>query len=772
ELGLVTLLVNGNSAGDVQVFFSNSDYYVDLLILSTIMLDFTNPGFHSEIFKSKLKSLRWAGSRELNAAGFIVTEDPNTLTFSIVVPPSKRPVNDIRITNTAYNYIKPILLPSPFSAVLSTEIQAGLDFSVSGFSLPLSWLCNLYLNFSDWIIETNSNISLNKNNFSGSIPLARFVHDFGSLGARLYGGMVSSTSLGYQSSSSLYGLTLDSFNFVQGRRSANAPVSRFVLEEKSVVRIILNGTTLLTLNLDPGTYDVGQFDFAPGINDFLIEIEAPGKAIQRLHAVVSREDVLLGKDTSEFSISAGVGRINLGEVFASAFYRKGFADYLTAGTWMQAGKYSGLVGLTGVFASPLGAFSLNAGNMFAWDGRLAQAVNLKYKLAFPGRVDLPAFGLDFEIRTKDFEAPRVGAIPTYPEASISVSASISTRLFSDSFIGLGGSYTRQTTGTFNESISGSVSFNLSLRPGHSILFSGGLTQSTDTPLSASASIRLSIAPNKGIQFFNFNQTMKGDNSINISTTASDSGLEASFQGDNVLGNGSTPASLSFSARKTALLFDFNGNVDMQYSDPDFPGFYSLTTVSASTSFAYVNGTFAMARRISDSFLIFSPPQSLVNERIDIRSTSGQTGSSINGSAVVLPLTSYQSGLATLNLPESDPNIVLKTVSATVSPRYRSGIFFTTNIVRSHSVTATLVDTKGLPLGYIMAEVLNQNGESIASTFTDENGYFELYDLLGGIYTVRWPLDMGVTYFEIPEDSPKDLTLGTVSPSLAQEGGTQ
>ncbi len=774
ELGLLTLIVDDKTMGDVEVLYTGNKYYLPRDRLESILFDFLNPGFHSEVFNFKLKQYRWIGVEQLVASGFAAAEDPNSLTFRIVVPPRRRPVNDIKISETVLNNIKPILLPSPFSAILNTELQAGLDFSVSGVFLPLAWILDSSFNVSDWVLEAIGRISYYRK-ISADLQMIRFVRDIGFLGARLYGGMVASTSLGYQQSSSLYGVTMDSYNFVPGKRTANTPVSQFVLEEKSIIRIVLNGTVLLTLDLEPGTYDVGQFDFAPGINDFIIEIAAPGKKVQRIHAVVSREDTLLGKDMVEFSASAGVGRTNLTEIFLSGFYRRGLLDVLTAGAFFQVGKYSSLAGFSGAFASPIGAFSLTEGTVLTYgDIRFAHAVNLRYKLAFPGRGYLPTFGLDFTLKTENFETPHIETIPGAHDGSVSLSAQISSRLPADSYLGLSGSYSHSLATSGKDTVSANLSFSTNLRAGHSLLITGGVSKTTDQDPVASAGIRLNINPRGENKLFAFSQSMNGDNSVSINSVQPDSGVETSIQGDNVLGLGLDPAALSLSARKSTSMADFSGNIDAQYSVSKTTGKLSETAaqavLSASTSLIFVNGTFAVTRRVSDSFVLFSPPQTLVNERIDVRNDTGQIRSSIKGSSVVLPIASYRSGLASLNLPESDPNIVLKTSTVTVSPRYKSGIFFTTDIVRSHAISATLVDANNVPLGYIMAEVYNERGESIASTFTDENGYFELYDLLGGIYTVRWPLVLGVTYFEIPEDSPKDLTLGTISPSVPLEEG--
>jgi hypothetical protein len=85
------------------------------------------------------------------------------------------------------------------------------------------------------------------------------------------------------------------------------------------------------------------------------------------------------------------------------------------------------------------------------------------------------------------------------------------------------------------------------------------------------------------------------------------------------------------------------------------------------------------------------------------------------------------------------------------------------------VSGTLVDAEGKPLGYIMAEVFNEMGDAVASTFTDETGYFELYDLASGTFEIRWPPDVGLSYFIIPEMAPRDTTLGTIVPVALQEG---
>lgn len=774
ELGLLTLIVDDRTIGDIEVLYTGNRYYLPRDRLESVLLDFVNPGFHSEAFNFKLKKYRWIGIQQLTDSGFGASEDPNSLSFHIVIPPAKKPVSDIKISETVLNNIKPILLPSQFSAILNSEIQAGLDYSVSDPLLfPLTWIMDSSFNISDWVAEATGRISFYRQNLSADLQMLRLVRDIGSLGARLYGGMVSTTSLGYQQSSSLYGITMDSYNFVPGRRTANTPVSRFVLEEKSIIRIVLNGTVLLTLDLNPGSYDVGQFDFAPGINDFIIEIAAPGKKVQRIHAVVSREDTLLGKDMVEFSASAGLGRTILSEVFFSGFYRKGFSDVLTAGVFFQVGKYSSLAGFSGAFASPIGALSLSEGTVLTYgDTRFAHAFNIRYKLAFPGRSYFPTFGLDFSIKTENFEAPHIGSVPGAQDGSYSITAQISSRLPSDSYLGLSGSYSHSLAASGMDTVTANISLSTNLRTGYSMLITGGISKTGDQPIVANAGIRLNINPRGENRLFAFSQSMDGDNSISLNGSVPDLGVDTSFQGDNILGIGKTPASVSLSARKNTESADFGASMDFQYGDPDNPGLSAQAALSASMSLVYINGTFAFTRRVSDSFLLFSPPQTLANERIDVRNDSGQTRSSIKGSSVVLPITSYRSGLASLNLPESDPDIVMKTSTVTVSPRYKSGIFFTTDIVRSHSISATLVDANKIPLGYIMAEVYNERGESIASTFTDENGYFELYDLLSGIYTLRWPLELGVTYFEIPEDSPKDLTLGTISPSLPSEEGIQ
>ncbi|OQC74719.1 MAG: hypothetical protein BWX44_00655 [Spirochaetes bacterium ADurb.Bin001] len=50
---------------------------------------------------------------------------------------------------------------------------------------------------------------------------------------------------------------------------------------------------------------------------------------------------------------------------------------------------------------------------------------------------------------------------------------------------------------------------------------------------------------------------------------------------------------------------------------------------------------------------------------------------------------------------------------------------------------------------------------MTSTFTDELGEFEIYDILPGSYQIQWPEGFGTTQFELPDTDEDRIDLGDI-----------
>ena len=117
------------------------------------------------------------------------------------------------------------------------------------------------------------------------------------------------------------------------------------------------------------------------------------------------------------------------------------------------------------------------------------------------------------------------------------------------------------------------------------------------------------------------------------------------------------------------------------------------------------------------------------------------------------------------LPTCSPRIQ----AALISPTYKSGTLYASDILRRYRVTGKLAGANGVVVGYVAGDLVDQAGTNLTSTFTDENGDFEIYDLVPGSYTIVWPDYIGTTTFELAETSDGLLfPRGTVVPNKANE----
>jgi hypothetical protein len=152
---------------------------------------------------------------------------------------------------------------------------------------------------------------------------------------------------------------------------------------------------------------------------------------------------------------------------------------------------------------------------------------------------------------------------------------------------------------------------------------------------------------------------------------------------------------------------------------------------------------------------------MVNEKVYMRIDGSGSVISLRSRPVVLPISSYKPTVAYLDMPEASPDILPRYQAALLVPAYKSGLLYQTDILRRYLVTGRLVDALGSPIGYVAGDITDLGGSNIISTFTDEQGYFEVYDLLPGEYTIHWPGSIGTSSFLLEETPLGELTLGDV-----------
>ncbi len=150
-----------------------------------------------------------------------------------------------------------------------------------------------------------------------------------------------------------------------------------------------------------------------------------------------------------------------------------------------------------------------------------------------------------------------------------------------------------------------------------------------------------------------------------------------------------------------------------------------------------------------------------NGAVSYKLSSGSQYLAKHGQNVVVPLTSYTTAVLSTDLVEASLNLNPRHPFVVVSPAYRSGILFESDVVKRYIITGRLIDQNGKPIAYLPGDVYDIGGSLETSTFTDELGKFDIYDILPGMYMVEWPEGYGSTQFELPETESDSIDLGDV-----------
>ena len=774
QVGLVTCSVNGVPVGDIEVGIYRDEPLLSLATLSEVLTGFLRSDVYDNIFNVILSKREWISRDDLNKAGIQSDWDMTHVQLSLKVPPSYSPVTDIDIAPQYTANIKPVLQPSPVSGHLDFSASMDVNIEEATVSVPLELTTRGVLNVYGWVAEAVGSVTASEETLSSSLTTARVVHDFPGINGRLFLGRVSTPGLSYQSQPELYGLTLKSEEIVKQKAKPGfyELFSEFTVETQSIVRIKLNGLTFRTVSLSPGNYRLLDLPFTYGLNNFVLEIEDAEGVITQQKAVIPREMNLLTEGFSEYSVSAGMGRNEIAEPFGSAYYRRGLSPRFTAGLMGQADYRSALAGTSFIFASKIGNFTGSAAAVAAWDERdypFTGAGSLQYRFVLPGNDFIPSFGLSAEYYSEGFSSPIPLSTFTEMEQTLRLGGQIGGKLTKYMSYSFSGYWTKTYSTADSETVSASASINQSLGAGTSLSLISNYSVTRGSDPNFSITLMLFVLPKeKAGRSVSFIQSGDGTNSLSyVDKLDQLGGLDFNLHGSNLMIGSAVGSTIGLSGRKTSRWGDLGLSADFNYADPANPDSGDIQLTAAST-LAFAGGRFAITRQIDDSFVLFAPSKEMATEKVYLRVESSGTVISQNSNTAVLPVTSYRPTPAYMDLPEAPPDVLPRIQAALISPTYKSGTLYASDILRRYRVTGKLAGANGAAVGYVAGDLVDQAGTNLTSTFTDENGDFEIYDLVPGSYTIVWPDYIGTTTFELAETADGYYSLGTVVPNKASE----
>ncbi|MCE1196349.1 hypothetical protein LWX53_07625 [bacterium] len=769
SMGVVACTINGVAIGDIEVGIYRDEPVMSVDKLKGLIGDALRPDIFDTIFNVLFRDVEWLSADEMALAGLGWVWDMNNIMLSLKVPPAYAPVLDIDISPTYPVNIKPILKPSPVSGHIDFSAEADLDLTASGFSHPLDLTADGILNVYDWIAAVSGALRYADNAVSASLTSSQLMHDFPGINGRLFLGRVATPGLSYQSQPELYGVTLKSEEIVKYRVKPGfyELYSEFTIDTPSIVRIKLNNMTYRTISLNPGNYRLLDLPFTYGLNDFILEIEDDKGNITTRRATIPREMNLLVEGVSEYSFSAGVGRADPTQPFGSGYYRYGISPRLTAGLMGQVDARSAMGGLSVIYAAPFGSITAYGSAVAAWDGRaepFTGAATLQYRFVMPGQEHVPSLGVSAEYIAQGYVAPAPSAAYAGSDQTMRLGAQLGGKLAKLTGYSLSGYWTRMVDGSASDTFNGTFSLNQSLGEGASLSFISNLSFSADSSApDFSATLMLFVLPrNKPGRSLSYIQALDGTNSASfVDKVDAFGGLDINLRGSNLMIGTPGGSSIGITSRKAFDWASLSLSGDYYYGDSSTIDRMNLQA-SMSTSLAYAGGYFAFTKQIDDSFVIFAPSKEMADQNVYFHLDGSSTIMTRKSRPKILPLTSYKPTAAYMDLPEAPPDILARIQAALLVPSYKSGIVYASDVLRRYKASGRLLGDKGAPVGYVAGDLVDESGTTIASTFTDEAGYFEIYDLLPGSYRIFWPDFIGTTAFELKETSEGVLDLGTIT----------
>lgn len=720
--------------------------------------------------------------------------DSNSLEMHLVFSASQIPVRTISIRGSSsrskirsYDIMGTVdLKPASFSFISNVNFTANVqhdrsfNFVSSGASLSLS------NTFSFLGVTFNLPVSVM---YDKGIGLRAYIGnlygyvDFPDRSLRLSFGGVGATGF---SKGRPFGVTLEkNYSFGTDTAMLHQYSQRIELNEDSVVEILINDRTVYRKTLSFGIYLLRDFVFSQGTNDIVVKI----------HPVSMGDDESLDRtlvfsqdyDTSLLAKGDDVWRLGFGIPFGSGLsglgmfweqtigfshtYTQSHALSITSQRYNETGSVSLKASVSSILATGIGTTRFNfVGNASSVNGvlsdsKLSGSVSQSFSSAALKPLSL-SFAFSIGQKSSSFALNagysfKVGSLAVGTGLSLSFSGSISSRA--------------------------SLSLSLPLPNGFNVSMSSSIDSSFEA--NATVSVSKSIGQKTGMNASaSFGTNRKASTNIGLSHSVGRSSFGLSLGGFNVTDPLNHSLSASWTYRGGFAALSIREQVRNRYN-------MFVTSLSASTAFAFADGHFAMANNIGGPFLIVSPQSKAKDIGVvasQALNSNPRTLSNTFGNFLYTGLSLYVPNNVFVSITQGD-------LLASNASLYRMTPYAMQGFVASISYEALATATgvlvvDGKPYSSYSSPVYELSLEEspnsdyaevvrtpmdIAYVFTDDAGRFIISELAPGRYMFDLNVEGGryAVVFDVPEveDSAmvllfKDLVFDTAAPlsSVAPE----
>jgi outer membrane usher protein len=602
-------------------------------------------------------------------------------------------------------------------------------------------------------------------------------HENRSKALRFLAGDLSPSTTSFQAGQALGGIGIEkSYSELQPYRNVRpAGLFKFAIEQDSVVEVLVNGAPSRAFRLERGQYDVRDFNFTSGLNR--VEIYTVDSYGRRLVASFSQffNFNLLDPGIDEYAAYVGVPQVRsaaggigyAGRAVATAFYRRGITQSLTAGADIQASSIQQMAGVSAGYATALGTFALASAVSRDADAGVGHQLLLNYQIGGERALFFGAPSFDLELRSRSRRFVAVGDVPGSDLTRFDLRSRFSATVAKNYGLGLFGLFTTRHGGRPSRFAYG-TSFSTQLG---GIGISATIERARTDEGSAkrfffSLGRSLGRRQNSRSSYDSRTRAAQVELSRSRDLTLSDFGYRASLGQDtkSLVGSGE----LTYNANRALLSLRH----DLTY-DRSGRHMQQRSSYSAAVQFAFADGRFAVGRPVGHNFLLAFPHRTL---KSDVLVTQG-----IEDEKIIARSGTLGPALAPGGAPHSPRKVTLRPEELPdgydpgksyyeLFPGSANGYLAQVGSDANRTVQGNLLSGDGAPLSLAVGslEWLDKSKRSKTQIFTNRSGRFVATGLAPGRYLLRIGEDDLQAEIVVPDVENGVIEVGRLTVRTAQK----
>ncbi|MCH9620779.1 MAG: hypothetical protein S4CHLAM20_01830 [Chlamydiia bacterium] len=642
--------------------------------------------------------------------------------------------------------------PSAFSGYLNLEggIRDRRNF-INAFrpeGLQSFGNLNCCLHYKDTIL-TGFGYFLHDNTWGINPVNAVLSKEFKESGMKWAAGTINSAGISFQGSLPIIGINL-SKNSDLITDSTLGSMSRhdLFLNAPSEIRVIINGIDVNRLDLPAGNHVLQNFPLAQGLNNVVLKILGPTGEERDVDITMFYNPALMRKGDIETNVTVGYPSYDIqkgSEGFYSmsvypafsGYLRGGIADDLTLAGYFQALKSKIFTGVQGIYARPYFKTISEVGLSF--DVFENPCFKTRIALLQPDAWKIPIlWNFAFEGTQKGFRY--FGGANKNQETAFLFSSSLSANIYSV----MSANIVYQYGYLRNAGNKNSVQGTLSVRPMPWLCIRGMLkwVESDLRPGTTETAINFDLTP----RYKDFG-TKTMYNSRQKALTSAITYNKALSGRRSVAGNigfNNAPGSNQLEGRFAydGRLIRANASQQLYKSSlTDIDSTTAVTNASLATALVFADRKVAVSRPIRDSFVIIAPNKYLRNAPVVVNpSGKDYTARATYFFPAVIPINSYNSLDVSVVREDGSYGGDFENTSYNIKSLNKSGAVLDVGDQPKVIVEGVLYD-KGKPseniTGMMISEFEVKDKKLKYRFFTDEDGVFQVLDVVPGKYSIRF-----------------------------------